>query len=819
MDYRNLPFKFTFGGLDIVSAPENIPQGKWARLHNVRYRRDGTLEARPGGADFRPLYNQPNDVDPVNFPYLYPDDWNVGPLVAVHYIGKIYDGVTPVDGWLTIHVTNSGTGGSGNTKDYRVFVNGVAVTGGGCNNLQTFVALSPMYISIVRGTAKTGIPIVLIDGAYYLINKDVNLQDAYGFSDNSYDIGNYTVNAQIARAYKIGITAPTVAPSVSAISTGSGGLDGTYEYAYSYYNGATGFESALSPSTSITVSPPTTDAANFTYFAPSSDTQVDTIRLWRKGGTLSTSWRLITTFANPSCGEDVLPPDYDDEALDQEIAVNERFDTDTIAPFSTIDLNGTAITEQYFRYNWGPFLGKYYFWVGDPVRRGQIYWNKAGDISRYNPLTSTTTVADHGEDLQNGFIFSSVPFVFSTLNLYALDYGGVDALPEFTSRLIPIGVGLAARWCFAVAPNAVFFLGKDGVYATDCQPGSARNITEDALKPIFQGRSVGDIEAIKWSDAEGFRMFATNKELHWFYVGLDTGTYQHLVYDFERGAWSQWTKNNYFQGYFDEGSPSPRMLFGNTQGNVGTCFYIDDSTPDASEETFDVRARTGSIDNDIPLTYKEYGALQLDADLDSTTVTVTPVYNSEVVDGTEIEFFPDSGDGRRDYPKSLGDYYARSIALQFEWTEAPGTHPILYQGNLLFRDEEERLIHWEQPPSALGNGGWFHIKDGWICLRSESTVILTVVIDGEVTDTYNLASTGGEKKKIYVEFKPRRGKLFQFKLDSTPTFDDSNQKPFRFYGDETIIFGKPWITGATYQQIANFGPVGYAQYRRTEGGT
>ena len=53
MDYRNLPFKFSFGGLDIVSAPENVPEGKFTRLLNVRYRREGTLEGRPGTEDFQ----------------------------------------------------------------------------------------------------------------------------------------------------------------------------------------------------------------------------------------------------------------------------------------------------------------------------------------------------------------------------------------------------------------------------------------------------------------------------------------------------------------------------------------------------------------------------------------------------------------------------------------------------------------------------------------------------------------------------------------------------------------------------------------------
>jgi len=73
--------------------------------------------------------------------------------------------------------------------------------------------------------------------------------------------------------------------------------------------------------------------------------------------------------------------------------------------------------------------------------------------------------------------------------------------------------------------------------------------------------------------------------------------------------------------------------------------------------------------------------------------------------------------------------------------------------------------------------------------------------------------------KRYIEFKPRRGKVYQFKLDSVVQPLGTLKKPFRFYGEESLLNGKPWITGTTYAPITPFGNVGYAQYRRTEGGT
>jgi hypothetical protein len=315
-------------------------------------------------------------------------------------------------------------------------------------------------------------------------------------------------------------------------------------------------------------------------------------------------------------------------------------------------------------------------------------------------------------------------------------------------------------------------------------------------------------------------MAATAKELHFFYTGIDSSKY-HLVYDFERSAWSNWGTDTYTSGYADEGSPTTRMLFGALESPAVRS--LDDARPEEGTETFDVVARTGTVDNDIPLTFKEYGVLQLDADLDQTPITITPYYNSEMTAGSDISLTADDPESpsRRDYPVSLGDTYGRSISLQFAWEDSPVSHPVLYQGNILFRDEEERVIHWEMPPATLGQNGWYHLKDGYIVIRSTDTVTLTLIIDGTITDTYLIASTGGEKLAKYIEFKPRRGRVFQFKLDSKnpPTDNSNNPKPFRFYGEESMVRGKPWITGATYQPIQPFGPVGYAQYRRTEGGT
>jgi hypothetical protein len=230
-----------------------------------------------------------------------------------------------------------------------------------------------------------------------------------------------------------------------------------------------------------------------------------------------------------------------------------------------------------------------------------------------------------------------------------------------------------------------------------------------------------------------------------------------------------------------------------------------------ADETFPVQIRSGAYDSGIPLTHKEFGTFMLDFDPDGLDIDIVPHYDSETVPGTALTTDTQNDfNGRRVKTFSLGDVYGKNISLDFFWVETPTNHPQLFQANLLFRDDEEAVVHWEHPESTLGQDSWFHIRDSFWALRSTASVTLTVVIDGQ-TETYTLPSTSGARRKVYLELRARKGKVVQFKLDSSA--------PFRLYGEDSVLYVKPWKTGDGYQKVSPFTAPGYAQYRRTEGGT
>jgi hypothetical protein len=213
--------------------------------------------------------------------------------------------------------------------------------------------------------------------------------------------------------------------------------------------------------------------------------------------------------------------------------------------------------------------------------------------------------------------------------------------------------------------------------------------------------------------------------------------------------------------------------------------------------------RSAAIDCDIPETFKEWGNAIIDIDTGGSDVIVTPYTNSDQEAQTAQTI---SSVGRQKIPISLEDVYAYNISFDFTWDGLVK----LYGLEILWRDDEEAVKHWECPPTSHGFPGWQHVRDGYIGIRSTAAVTMTINIDG--TDyTYNVPSTAGARSKVYVEFRPVKGKMFQYKFDS--------EGIFRLYGEDTQLNVKSWQTALGYKPIFPFPAAGYAGFTRKDAGT
>lgn len=728
-EYQKATVKLGNLGLNISVSPDLVQTGQYRRLQNIRTLQEGQLTTRFGLIKADTEFNNLDLEDPV----LQLRRVSTEALLLITESGKVY-----LEGQLLPGITLD----------------------------------DPTSVSVVRfNSADTG------RSWTYLSSTS----------------GMWRINNSTGAVYKWGITEPQGFPSVSLISPllepTTGNLDSSsantipYQWAYTYYSTITGAESYPSEPSDTLI----TDASGTAFLrdlVPSTDPQVDRYRIYRAGGTLG-DYRLEDEI-------EMLPWEehqwFQSVKSDDQISLNASLNFDVEVPFTSIGSDGEDIFETPVARTWGPFAGTIILATGDPYRPGYVYWTNTNNPDMTSTQNLLPVTAGAAEPLLNGFIFGANAFVWSRDNLYALDYGGPTAAVGFTARQVPLGIGLSAPDGFCLGLNGVYFISKDGIYQTDCQQSEPVSLTHNALRPIFLNQEVrgksGEIlfSPIDWTKEEEIRLTFTGHELHFTYLDAQ-GSRQHLVYDVQLQRWQEFVSalGDARYVYGDENSPQYKTLFCLNDGYVYQLDYV--ATDDAGLP-IDCVVRLGSWDANEPLTMKEWGVLQVDSDCAGGTMTVAPLTDAE---STELATWTITNSDRTLDSHSLYDTYARNLTFEFTWSGKQ----TLYQLVVLLRMDEPEIVHWEQPETSFGIGGWKHLRDGYFGMRTDAAVTLQVVIDG-VVYTYTIPSTSGERRLIYQKFAPVKGKAYRVILDST--------LPFRLYAEDTYLNIKPWQTGLSYTQ-------------------
>lgn len=294
----------------------------------------------------------------------------------------------------------------------------------------------------------------------------------------------------------MGIQKPTVGCSVTANGAGTGGQDGVYQYAYSYYNDNTGIESSISPlSAEVTL-----DTASATVnFTASSDPQVTNIRIYRIGGTW-TDFLLVETVANTtSTYLDILP----DEDLKGRLLGNV---TNEAPPE-----NLRYLTERYGTF-YGALGSLVYYTKGDGYPQ---YWPAENYFEFFEDVTSLVNIPE-------GLLI----FTENSTNLLV----GSDAL---SYNLIPIERSLGSINHKATVPakTGAIVLSHDGFYF------ATANGLESISIPAL-GQQVFDVVKAIWLNNIYYAQLSNGKTIVydlrfspiWYYLDFATNS---LVTDYE----------------------------------------------------------------------------------------------------------------------------------------------------------------------------------------------------------------------------------------------------------------------------------------------
>lgn len=740
MDYNKLSIRFSNYGWNLTQDPQALDFGQYTKLTNAASTHEGQLTSRKG-------------MDILN-------DTGVGIDVigdAIRGVRRLNDSIIGKSTYVVragthLYVTTDVDDDTPTTTPLFMFSN---IISSGFN--QSFGSILPHRTGLSNQVWA------------YIGDSNVSKKIAINQAGTGIDV------------YGIGITRPqAAAPTLDFGSPGELTGGDTYQYRYTFYDSRTGVESLynLNEADSITLGEFAT-LITVQINAETPDTAVTHIRIYRSS-TSSAAWLQVTEVA--------LPADFStngylftDTASDLSIANANVLNELSDKPFTTVQSNGAEQAGTPLPYWFGPNQG-YILAVGDINNPGILYWT-----DKFNPDTqdpaNNVEVTSPADPLQNGVIYDGQAYVFSKDKAFRMTLTD-DGFVPFE---IPVGKGLFFPHAICAGPE-IYFMANDGIYATS--GGPARLLTDDSLRPLFHGETVNGYSPIDFDGANAFAFMEFHEREIWFtYRGQDGSVYT-IVFDISYRRWRFVQFRTGHECLYSDEQTVNQLIIGTSNGYLFK--YAGTQDDNGSDPTIPVTIATQTITLGSPLIHKEFGSLIVDIDPKGSTVTFD-IYTDNR--NTLVTSVSDSSVSRTRKFIPI-DEFAENLIIEFSWSSAADP-PILYGYELLYRHDAVQLESWSVTGISHGLEGWQILRSAYITLRSDGTVNLIVTTDGD-EQTYTIASTGGQKRKIFVPFNPTKGKVFDYRLEIL------DATYFRLYNDMCEVHVKPFVTSLGYARANPF---------------
>lgn len=543
-----------------------------------------------------------------------------------------------------------------------------------------------------------------------------------------------------------------------------------YDYVYTNYDPRTGAEgnpSAIQPEVewltplrqSITVTP-----------AAHSDSAMRQ-RVYRRGGTLNDNWYFVGV--NSSNGGVVT-----DTLSDTEIEAADTAPTDWFQAVPSVTNTGTADLDQAVPYLWGP-VNDMVFAAGDPNRPGSVYFCYPGEVDKWG-ASNYVDVCSPSERIINGFVFSGQCFAWSSNRLYAIIPNLLDEL-TVTPSPTSCAKAPAAPWAFCVGPSAVYFTAYDGVYQTT--GGDAVNLTDDWLRPLFNGETANGLLPIDFTATTALRCEVWQNEL-WVLYRDTGGTNRVLIYHLTDRVWRPYTFAHEPSALYADTVPGTvQLLMG---GRTSSSAYVHSGTADDAT-AIACTIRTPVLDQGSTVDDKLYSDLTVDVDRQATTLTVTPYLTNQTSAATALTINTGSGRSRYLYNFVPAPTRAQNIALDIAWSST-AQRPVIYAAQLTYAVQPDnrnlRGIDWE----TLGDTYLTGLNLDLDTFGQTKTV--QVWADQQVVTTYTIpAGTTGRRLVHVTVTPPVRGHVYRY------VFTDSNT---------VNVFGHEWLAEREPNEQSNW---------------
>lgn len=388
-------------------------------------------------------------------------------------------------------------------------------------------------------------------------------------------------------------------------------------------------------------------------------------QIFRRGGSLTRNWYFVGV--NGADGQELTDEHSDNSLLNAEI-----LEEDNDQPVTTVDAAGNLVLAQPLHTIFGP-VDDVIFGLGDPNRKGDVYWSKKGDADAW-PRFNHRELCGSSEELIAGYVGVNQPYCMSRERGFVLypNLGGDGQLgyaPTGCTR------GPLSRTAYAVGPKGdCFFAARDGFYRTNGGPEQC--LSDDWIRPIFYGYSANGFLPIDFQRADDMRVSVHGTDV-WF-VYVDTvGTYRVLIWSLDMQYWRPYKfppARGIFSIYSEPAQPLNLLL-----GGTNKLYYHGGTSDDGVAVTGIYRS--GALDQGNQRNWKLYGDLWVHLDRKGQDVTCSLLADDEQVSLGDTLI--NSGSGLGEYildpfetPSEFGapgPQQTHSISLEVSWesSEAP----------------------------------------------------------------------------------------------------------------------------------------------------
>lgn len=468
----------------------------------------------------------------------------------------------------------------------------------------------------------------------------------------------------------------------------------------------------------------------------------------------------------------------------EEQVVVQSITTTQFTAFFQYAHDSTVVIKAFSRIGQNCNLGTIAFdtaWLaGDPNNPNTLYYSKRFRPQSFPPEFSIE-IGVPSDPITAVIFYRNVLYVGTESTWYQI----LGAETSNASPPIPYPTGsrhgLRASFGWAIGEGMLMFQSDDGIYNFT---GMQAVWMSEPIDWIWKGKALGPVVPLDTTRKQDTITAFFNNEFFFSYVGTDGNRHRAIFH----AGYKRWRNDDAPANSMIVEDDIPDLVYGDTAGMI----YIDRTGNYLSNGWVNgvlnsgamvINLQTGSFDLGLPKNDKVWNEFTVDINTGGVALTLTLIFNNgdlpqlpDIVLGTVNSHVRDQFQFNINSGKGIA---ARTVCLKISGALGSDTAINFYQVHIRAFVEAEYRESYDSYWADLGEESWKFVKQFFVEYNAPSPISFSVYTEGNITTpayTFTLPATSGRFARK-VRFPAVKAKLWRFVGTSA--------QPFQFYADRT----------------------------------